>query len=509
MTPVALKFLPEAVRANPVALNDLRQETHKSRILSHPNILRIYDLYESPDEAAFISMEYVDGLNLWALRTQQPNGCFTWEYLKPIVRQLCQALDYAHSEGVIHRDLKSANMLIDERHRLRLADFGVAAWAFESPTSEIDRHRGSGTIAYMSPQQIDGMVPCVTDDIYALGATLYELLSGHPPFYQNNIAYQVRNVLATPLLERLADLEVQNDVPPAVAAMIMACLSKNPEQRPQNARAVADWIGLRDSRALPTTSFASPSLIAPPITAPVREPKKTVASAVPTVQVEAPAPPELEENPTGRRLIMVLGSLGLALVAWLAWSYFIPKMPEVHVPLPGTETNPPEANGSNASKTEPAPASTVGATSVGIELGSVNHEAGLRQVTGPDFGLTTATNIEGKECRLLPSRKNARCYFQIATALKRSDPMNARIQVEYYAEASGVLQAKYDGTAQQTPHYTNGGRISFDATDGWKICNYQINDALFRNGEMGGADFCLTTSCPKLYIHSVTVFFDQ
>src|SRR5580698_7383688 len=85
---VALKFLPAAVRANPAAFNNLRLETKKSRMLSHPNIIRIYDLYEAPDEPAFISMEYVEGANLWTLRTRQPQGCFSWAYLKPIVKQL-------------------------------------------------------------------------------------------------------------------------------------------------------------------------------------------------------------------------------------------------------------------------------------------------------------------------------------------------------------------------------------------------------------------------------------
>ena len=78
-------------------------------------------------------MEYVDGPSLWILRSRQPKGFFYWDYLKPIVKQLCEALDYAHSEGVIHRDLKPANMLLDERQRLRLADFGVAAWALGIP----------------------------------------------------------------------------------------------------------------------------------------------------------------------------------------------------------------------------------------------------------------------------------------------------------------------------------------------------------------------------------------
>jgi serine/threonine protein kinase len=522
-TPVALKFLPEAVRANPVALNDLRQETHKSRMLSHPNILRIYDLYEAPDEAAFISMEYVDGPSLWALLSRQPKGVFTWDYLKPIVRQLCQALDYAHSEGVIHRDLKPANMLLDDRQRLRLADFGVAAWAFASPAQDTARHRASGTPAYMSPQQIEGKVASVTDDIYALGATLYELLSGHPPFYQNDIAYQVRNVLATPLPERLADLEVQNDVPPAVAAMIMACLSKNPEKRPQSARAVAEWIGLKESAPLPMTSFAPVVLTAPETSRPAKESKKTTVMPPPPVAIAAPAPaaennvpPPAGENAMRRRLAMLVGSAGLGILAWLAWDHFIPKAPDFPAPLSAPITNAVNPAGSNVSKAAPTPAPSLApvpplsGASVSIELGGVNRERGLREVTGAGNGNTSPANIGGKECRLLNFRgRRAHGDFQILSAFKRPGAMNARVQVEYYAASPGVLYVLFDGSARQSPHYSNGGRINFEGEGVWKITNYQLNDALFRNGQTNGADFRLATTSREFYLHSVTVFFDQ
>jgi len=532
MAPVALKFLPEAVRANPIALNDLRQETHKSRMLSHPNILRIYDLYEAPDEAAFISMEYVDGPSLWTLLSRQPKGFFYWDYLKPIVKQLCQALDYAHNERVIHRDLKPANMLLDERQRLRLADFGVAAWAFASPVNDTERHRTSGTPAYMSPQQIEGKVARVTDDIYALGATLYELLSGHPPFYQNDIAYQVRNVLATPLSDRLADLEVENDVPPAVAAMIMACLSKNPEKRPQSARAVAEWIGLKDSAALPITSFAPAVSAAPATGGPAKEPRKTTVTpapaaeiaapvpaaeiAAPTPAVESDAPPPAGENALRRRLAMLAGSAGLGILAWLAWGHLIPKMPDFPAPLSAPKTNAVNPAGSNVSKAAPTPAPglapvlPLSGASVSIELGGVNRERGLREVTVAGNGATSPANIGGKECRLLKFRgRRARCDFQILPAFKRPGAMNARIQVEYYAASPGVLQILFDGSARQSPHYSNGGRIDFDGEGVWKITNYQLNDALFRNGQTNGADFRLVTTSRELYLHNVTVFFDQ
>ena len=239
--------------------------------------------------------------------------------LQPVVRQLCQALDYAHNEGVIHRDLKPANMLLDERQRLRLADFGVASWIFESRVTATEHLRNSGTLEYMSPQQVEGKPARVTDDIYALGATLYELLSGHPPFYQDNIAHQVQNVAATPLSERLADLEVENHVPSAVATMIMACLSKDPTVRPQSARAVAQWIGLADSQPLPTTSFAPTGFTAPETSRATNE-SRGFATAPATVE-EGAAPLPVGRNAALWRLSKLIAFAGLALGIWLAWAF--------------------------------------------------------------------------------------------------------------------------------------------------------------------------------------------
>ncbi len=242
--PVALKFLPPQIRSDPAALDDMRRETRKSRKLTHPNIIRIHDLFESPGEPPFISMEYVDGTPLHALKSSQPQQLFSWEYLKPLVKQLCEALDYAHEEKVIHRDLKPSNLMLDSRGRLKLADFGIASAASDS-LHRLTRDPGSsGTPLYMSPQQMNSQAPRVSDDIYSLGAALYELLTSKPPFYTGDIFRQVQDAAPTPLDERLADLQLTNEIPSQVGASIMACLAKEREQRPASASAVAERLGI-------------------------------------------------------------------------------------------------------------------------------------------------------------------------------------------------------------------------------------------------------------------------
>lgn len=240
---VALKFLPPQIRFDPAAIAMLQKETTRTRKLTYPNIIRIHDFHQHDGEDPFIAMEFVDGQTLQALRFQQPNELFTWEKLAPWLRQLCDALDYAHGEKIVHRDLKPANLMLGSDGRLKLADFGIATVISDSAT----RATGTmgGTPVYMSPQQMDGKPPQPSDDIYSLGATLYELLTGTPPFHTGQIVHQVLHSSPTTLSERLAENKAHNPIPPAVEAMIMACLSKDDARRPQSARAVADWIGFQ------------------------------------------------------------------------------------------------------------------------------------------------------------------------------------------------------------------------------------------------------------------------
>jgi serine/threonine protein kinase len=244
---VALKFLPPEIRHDAVALDDLRRETSRNRKLTHLHIIRIHDLYKV--EQAFISMEYVDGPNLSELRLEKTNRVLKWTFLEPLVKQLCDALEYAHKESIIHRDLKPANVMLDGRGRLKLADFGIAAVVSDSVSRvSMGRHGLSGTASYMSPQQLDGQPPQVTDDVYSLGSTLYELLTSRAPFFTGDIAHQVRTMPPQSIEKRLEQLRIANQVPLAVSATVMACLAKDPAKRPQSARALAEHMGLQ-SRA--------------------------------------------------------------------------------------------------------------------------------------------------------------------------------------------------------------------------------------------------------------------
>jgi len=241
---VALKFLPPEIRFDTAALDELRRETARSQKLTHPNIVRIHDLYEAENQDAFISMEYVDGPDLGTLRAQQTGKTLSWSYLAPLLPQLCEALEYAHAEGIIHRDLKPANVMVDQSGRLKLADFGIARSATD-PINSTATPKASGTLLYMSPQQLEGAAPSPTDDVYGLGATLYELLTSKPPFYTGDLPHQVRNVVAMPLSERLRELKLANNIPSHVEALVLACLHKSASQRPQHPREVAEWAATR------------------------------------------------------------------------------------------------------------------------------------------------------------------------------------------------------------------------------------------------------------------------
>lgn len=186
---VALKFLPDAVRWDPAAFDDLKEETRRARKLTHANIVRIHDFVEDASGAA-IAMELVEGKTLTELRLARPGKVLDPAEIAAWLPQLAAALDYAHGEAqVVHRDLKPSNIMLTHDGRVKVADFGVARSLADSITRV--SMMAAGTLVYMSPQQAMGEAPSAADDIYALGATLYELLAGKPPFHTGDVRLQV------------------------------------------------------------------------------------------------------------------------------------------------------------------------------------------------------------------------------------------------------------------------------------------------------------------------------
>jgi hypothetical protein len=288
---VAMKFLPELIKLDHAALDELKRETRRSLDLTHPNIVRIYDFVDDATAAA-ISMEYVDGHTLSAWRVQQPNRVFEPGQIREWVGQLIAALAYAHEEArVVHRDLKPANLMIDVRGRLKVADFGIARSISDSVSRVTLRGGTGGTLAYMSPQQIMGSNPSVQDDIYAFGATLYELITSKPPFHSGDIITQLREVVPPSLTDRRRALGIEGEpIPAEWEETIAACLAKEPQQRPQSMAEVGARLGLGG------VPISAPSTKTPP----------------PAVVSSAPEPPR--PKPSGKGgLIAALVVLALLL----------------------------------------------------------------------------------------------------------------------------------------------------------------------------------------------------
>lgn len=250
---VALKFLPETVSRDPNAVDDLKRETRRALELTHSNIVRIHDFVDDAHSAA-IAMEYVDGASLAKLARGRPDRICTLREIEGWLQELCEALDYAHIRAkVVHRDLKPANLMVDGQGHLKITDFGISAPLTDSTTKVSKAPRTLGTLVYMSPQHLMGRRPAATDDIYSLGATLYELLTGKPPFYTGLIDLQVQKSVAPSVAERRVELGVGGEPVPATwEKTIAACLAKEPADRPQSAGEVRERLarkGLKGGKA--------------------------------------------------------------------------------------------------------------------------------------------------------------------------------------------------------------------------------------------------------------------
>ncbi|HEY0787039.1 MAG TPA: serine/threonine-protein kinase, partial [Thermoanaerobaculia bacterium] len=250
---VALKFLPPDVARDRAARARLLKEVRIGREIAHPNVCRIYDVVEVEGHD-FFSMELVDGEDLASLLRRI--GRLPPDTALALARDLASGLAAAHDRGVIHRDHKPANVMIDGRGRARIMDFGLAAVA-----AELRRTRDvSGTPTYMAPEQLRGSEVTARSDVYGLGLILYEMFTGKAVFAgRSREALSDQHATAKTRPSHLAP-----GIDPEVEAIILRCIQEDPDDRFESAHAVVAALPGGDAiaAALAAGDTPSPDMVA-------------------------------------------------------------------------------------------------------------------------------------------------------------------------------------------------------------------------------------------------------
>ena len=293
------------------------REAYVQSQLDHPNIVRVYEFFVAEDNY-YLVMEFIDGMTMRDLISRR--GALPVEHAVSLLKQALSALDYAHNfnyvdeagnklSGIIHRDIKPANLLIDGVGRLKLTDFGIVKLAGESGMTRTGFN--PGTAEYMSPEQIRGQIVDARSDIYSLGITFYEALTGKLPFSASTSDYEVMRAHAEVTPPRLDTL--RPELPPPLVDQIMRSLEKEPSKRFQTA---ADWLKEidRETEVIPAPRSTEQTV---QLTE-VLEPTPSTGSPVaPTSVMSQPEPPKRGILP-----VLAIGVLAALLVVGIG-AYFI------------------------------------------------------------------------------------------------------------------------------------------------------------------------------------------
>jgi serine/threonine-protein kinase len=332
---VALKLLAEHLADDPTFVSRFRREALAAARLVHPNIVQVFDFgFDSGHHQHFIVMEHVPGNSCAELLRDR--GHLPVAEALDIVTQACRGLDYAHRNGVVHRDVKPGNLLVSDSGVVKLADFGIARATDQSSITQA----GSvlGTAAYLAPEQARGDEAGPQADLYSLGVVTYQLISGRLPYEASSLselALKQQRESPIPLDE------LEPDVPPALATAVASALAIDQRFRPHDAMELAaalqdgargvgptrapagyDTSATRVAPGDPTgATRVSPRRVEAPTTAPRAVPPRQVAARrPPRPEVAAyssrpPAPDrELERSSRGFRRVMAM----FALIAVLA-----------------------------------------------------------------------------------------------------------------------------------------------------------------------------------------------
>ncbi len=222
---IALKVIRPELAANPSILARFKQELILSRNVTHKNVVRIFDLGEAGG-TKFITMEYVEGEDLRTVLRRK--GKFSAKEAVPVIQQICRALEAAHSEGVIHRDLKPQNVMRDPQGRVVVMDFGLA----RSLESEGMTQTGAlvGTLEYMSPEQALGASLDQRSDLFAVGLIFFELVTGKAPYKADTA---IASLMKRTHERAVPASDVDPSIPVSLSAIVGRCLERDPKDRYQ------------------------------------------------------------------------------------------------------------------------------------------------------------------------------------------------------------------------------------------------------------------------------------
>jgi len=398
---VALKILRNQYANDEEFVERFRREAQSAAKLSHPNIVSIYDRGRSEDGAYYIAMEHVQRGTL--KERIKRDGALAPDAAIGVTLQIADALQAAHENGVIHRDIKPQNVLVTSTGDVKVTDFGIAR-AASSPLTQSSAVLG--TAAYMSPEQAMGEQVGPQSDLYSLGVVLFEMLTRELPYdAESPISLAMKHVNEPPRSPR----EANPEVPEPLDAITLKLLAKNPEDRYASATELANDLERVRSGLTPTAMDAERTTAA--MTTPLAPPPATSGERTAKTAVRSPvAPPPRVSGRMGRRggpsralAALLFGLVLLAGVAWALTSFLSPQDDS------GSESeNQSGANQSETPTTEEATTVLVPdllwASTAAADLGSVGLNLGaVEEVPNDTFlaGQVIETNpFEGTEAEV-------------------------------------------------------------------------------------------------------------
>ncbi len=328
---VAIKSFhsPAGDRSREGLRDELLREARSAGMLSHPNVVTVYDVLEGSDGSWFMAMEYVEGRSLAEVLAD--GAPLDFERAVDWISQIAAALDYLHAMGLVHRDVKPANVLVTGAGRLKLTDFGIASPAW-SPTrgeapGEGEDEEILGTPGYMAPEQILGREITSRTDLWSLGVVLYEMLTGRRPFAGRSVAQVVHRVVHSPV----PPPEEGPELPAGVRELLERALAKDPSGRFASAGELARKLrrvlyraaGEAGEEDLSDAAMLDRTLVAAPAGSPRPAPGGRVAAWQ--------AGWRRLHSPTR---VLVAGLLAALLVALLAWGAVLASRDPAPAPEP-------------------------------------------------------------------------------------------------------------------------------------------------------------------------------